>query len=486
MSDPAFSPESEEVSENLLSHLPMILWQRRWLVIVPLLAASVAGIAAAIFLPATYRSSAVLLVESQELPRDLVGSPLTSLIDQRIAKIRQQILSRPDLIELIQNNNLYADERRSQPLSVIIEKMRKATQITPVNADIQRNNNNTTTIAFSLAFDYEEPLRAQLVAQDFVERLMKLDSSQTAAAAASTVAFLQDQATTLQEQLSQVEQQIEGIKARNGMALSSSGMMGSIMGMSGGGIETQIAALQRENATLMSQAQAAGSVEGDPIVAAATQQLATARAIYSDNHPDVKFAEQRLREARQSAAARIAASGRNNPAAAQIAANNSTIAQLQAARAGEQARANAALSAQSAAPLVMEQVAQLQARADGLRTNYERVSANLMAAQASAKMENEQRGERLSVIDPPVVPDKPTSPNRPLLVVGGAMLGGMIGLGLALLVELMLRPIRGVAALQNLLGVAPLVVVPTFQNSEPRWHKFMFWRRRKPPAQAKA
>lgn len=486
MSDQTILPETEEVSENLLGHLPMILWQRRWLVIIPLLVSTVAGVAAAIFLPASYRSSAVLLVESQELPRDLVGSPLTSLIDQRIAKIRQQILSRPDLIELIQNNNLYADERRSQPLSVIIEKMRKATEISPVNADIQRNNNNTTTIAFSLAFDYPEPLRAQLVAQDFVERLLKLDSSQTAAAAASTVAFLQDQATTLQEQLGTIEQQIEGIKARNGMALSSGGMMGSIVSMGSGGIETQIAALQRENATLMAQAQAAGSLDSDPIVAAATQQLATARAIYSDNHPDVKFAEQRLREARQSAAARISASSRSNPAAAQIAANNSTIAQLQGARAGEQARSNAALAAQSAAPLVMEQVAQLQSRADGIRANYERVSANLMAAQASAKMENEQRGERLSVIDPPVVPDKPTSPNRPLLILGGAMLGGMIGLGLALLMELVLRPIRGVAALQNLLGAPPLVVVPTFQDSEPRWQKLMFWRRRKAPAQAKA
>lgn len=477
------TPEKEESSENLLSHLPAILWARRWFIAIPAIICAVAGIAGAIFLPATYRSSAMLLVESQELPPELVGSSkATSVIDQRIAKIRQQILSRPDLIELIQNNNLYPDERRSKPLSEVIEKMRGATAIFPINADIQRGN-NATTIAFSLAFDYPNPIQAQLVAQDFVERLLKLDSSQSAQAAESTVAFLQDQSTTLQDQLRGVEQQIEAIKARNGMALSNAGASSIVLG--GGSYETQIAALQRENAQLMAQAQAARTVDNDPIVAAAIQQLTNARSIYSDNHPDVRLAEQRVAQARQSAASRVAAASGNSPAAAQIAANNSTIAQLQAARAGEQARSNAAISAQATAPLVMEQIAQLQARADGLRANYERVSSNLMAAQASAKMASEQRGERLSVIDPPVVPDRPSSPNRPLLIAGGILGGAALGLAIALLIELLLRPIRGVGALQNLLGVPPLVVVPTFRNNEPRWHKLLFWRR-KPATKASA
>ncbi|WP_380879038.1 hypothetical protein ACFB49_19980 [Sphingomonas sp. DBB INV C78] len=475
--------ETEQASDNLFSHLPIILWQRRWLLLIPLAVCTMAGVAAAIFMPAKYRSNAVLLVEAQELPPELVNSPLNSVIDQRIAKIRQQILSRPDLIELIQNNNLYPDERRSEPLSEIIEDMRGATEIAPVNADIQRNGRNaSTTIAFSLAFNYSDPIRAQLVAQDFVERLMKLDSSETAQAAANTVTFLQDQAVSLQDQLRSIEGQVEAIKARNGMALSSAGMAGGAP--SGGTYEAQIAALNRENAQLMAMAQAAGSVDSDPGVVAAMQAMASARAVYSDNHPDVRFAAQRVQEARQAAAARIAASGRSSPAAGQIAANNASIAQLQATRAGEMARSNAIMSAQSAAPLVLEQVAQLQARADGLRANYERVSANLMAAQASAKMENEQRGERLTVIDPPVVPDKPTSPNRPLLIAGGILLGGLIGLTLALLMELVLRPIRGVGALQNLLGVGPLVVVPTFRDGTPSWHRYLFWRRKKTPRSA--
>lgn len=471
------STQTEDVSENFIGHLPMILWQRRWFVIIPTIVCAVAGVAAAIFLPASYRSSAMLLVESPELPPELLGSKATtSVIDQRIAKIRQQILSRPDLIELIQNNNLYPEDRRSKPLSEIIEEMRNATAISPINADIQQGG-KATTIAFSMSFSYSNPVQAQLVTQDFVERLLKLDSSQSAQAAESTVAFLQEQSAQLQEKLRGVETEIEGIKARNGLALSNAGMAG--ITINSGSYEAQIAGLQRDNAELAAKAMAARSVDNDPLVVAATQQLANARAVFSDSHPDVKLSQQRLTEARQAAAKRLAAGGQASPAAAQIAANNASIAQLQAARASEQARSNAALSAQSTAPLVMEQIAQLQARADGMRNNLDRVSSNLMAAQASAKMANEQRGERLTVIDPPVVPDSPTSPNRPALIAGGIVVGLGLGFGLALLLELILRPIRGAAALQNLLGVGPLVVVPTFRDTEPRWTKFMFWRRRK-------
>lgn len=481
MSENGNTRDEEEVSENFLGQLPVILWQRRWLVIVPVIVCTIAGLAAAIFLPAKYTSTAVLLVESQELPDAIVGSPLNTVIDQRIAKIRQQILSRPDLVELIQNNNLYAEERRTKPLSEIVETMRDSTRIAPVNADIERNRSGSSTIAFSLAFDYPDAARAQVVAQEFVERFLKLDSSQTAAAAASTVSFLEEQSASLQEKLRTVEGKIESIKAQNGMALSSAGMMPM---SSGGSYETQIAQLQRENAQLAAEANNARSVERDPGVAAAEGALATARGIYSDNHPDVKFAEQRVAEARAAAAQRSSRSGASAAAQQQIAANNNSIGQLQAARGAEMARSNAVLSAQSVAPLVLERVNQLQAEADGLRANYEKVAGNLMAAQASAKMGNEQRGERLSVIDPPVVPDKPASPNRPLLIAGGILVGGAIGFALAMLVELILRPIRGVGALQNLLGVGPLVVVPTMSDDEPKWRKWVFWKRRKSPKPA--
>jgi uncharacterized protein involved in exopolysaccharide biosynthesis len=167
---------------------------------------------------------------------------------------------------------------------------------------------------------------------------------------------------------------------------------------------------------------------------------------------------------------------------AQIAANNRTIASLNSAKSADMSRASAAVSAQSAAPVIEESIRQLEAKADGLRSNYDRLSGNLLAAEAAQKMAAEQRGERLVLVDPPTLPDEPNSPNRGLLIIGGFAVGITVGLALALLVELLRRPIRGAGALQSLLGVGPLVVIPTLkskQRGKARRRKGGFlWRRR--------
>jgi uncharacterized protein involved in exopolysaccharide biosynthesis len=476
MNDAAIPASDTELNEGLLGYLPSILIQRRWFVIIPETLCSIAGFALAFFLPAQYESSATVVVVSKDLPDDIAISPLNDVIDQRIAKIKQQVLSRPDLIDLIQNNNLYESQRRHQPLSAIIETMRNATSFTPVTADVDkvgRSRNSSNTIAFAISFQYSDPVKAQMVTQQFTEKLLRLDSTQLAAQADATVGFLRDQQTVVQNQVNEVEQKIEEIKSHNGLALS---RMGGFM-PSTSNYDVQIAALQRDNTDLSGKLTNAVQT-GDERVSAAEAQLAAAKAVYSDNHPDVIAAQQKLIEARAQAKSGSSRPVSNPAISAQIAANNRTIAALTAARSGETARASAQISAQSGAPLLEEEIRQLQSKSDGLRHNLDRVNGSLLAAESAQKMENQQKGERLELIDPPTTPDKPFSPNRPLLIGGGIAIGTMIGLTLALLVEFLMRPIRGAAALQNLLGVGPLVVIPTIKRgASKRAKRQSLWRR---------
>ncbi len=460
--------DNEGEGSGLLAYLPSILWQRRWWIIAPLVAGTALGGAAAFLLPPTYRSTATMLVESPQLPSQLLGQPQNSMIDRRIAKIRQQILSRPDLIELIESNNLYAEERQKQPLSEVLDKMRDSTSISPVSADIG-GGAGSNTIAFSLTFDYPEAQKAQVVAQDFVERLVKLDATQTAEQATGTVEFLQEQANSLTGQINAIERQIESIKLANGMALSSSGMM--MLQTGGGNYQAQVAALRRENAQLQQQLnQQATATDRDPAVVGAEAALAGARAVYSDSHPDVKAAEQRLVEARKFAVQNQSRFNAGSTIRSQMASNAAAIANLEAAQNNDQARTSAIASAQARGPAVQEQIAQLEAKADGLRTNYQTIQTNLIGAKGTARISEQQRGERLTVIDPPVAPDRPSSPNRPLLLIGGIVGGAALGFAIVLLLELIARPIRGVGPLQALTGEPPLVIVPKLSSTKSR-HK---------------
>src|SRR3982751_4982619 len=120
----------------IINHLPTILWQRKYYVLGLFGALALAAVIAAYSLPTLYRSSATLLIESSELPKDVADSPATGEIAQRIAKIRERVLSRGDLIALIEQYDLYAAERRSKPLSEIIDEMRKATSVASLEGNV--------------------------------------------------------------------------------------------------------------------------------------------------------------------------------------------------------------------------------------------------------------------------------------------------------------------------------------------------------------
>src|SRR6478752_8259856 len=234
----------------MINHLPVIIWERRYYVLACFLLLLLAGTVAAFVLPRTYRSTATLLVQSQDLPTTIVDAPTNGAVEQRIARIREQVLSRGDLIQLIEQNDLYTEERRTTPLSKIIEKMRHATSVSALSSDIgQQSGTQNNTIAIAMSFDYPDPAKAQAVLQSFVTKFLSMSSEDVEDQATLTVRFLQDQANKLQSQISDIEGQLTALKARNGAALASNGA--PILDT--GSFSAQITGLQTENRQLIAQ-----------------------------------------------------------------------------------------------------------------------------------------------------------------------------------------------------------------------------------------
>lgn len=487
--------EHDEVLEQdssggggFLTHLPTVLWHRKWIVLIPFGICTLAALAAIILLPSTYRATAVMQVQSPQLPGEVTGNNNAEIVDRRIARFHQQVTSRPDLVALIEKHGLYKNERSRKALSDVIDTMRDSITLTPTLADVPSARADQRTIAFELSYDYSEPGPTQAVVQELSDRILELDATSNATQATDTVQFLTDQAKTLESQIAQIQGQISAITSRYGGVLGRSGA--GAMGVTTGSYDIQIAELQRQNAGLAEQRDAARMGDTrDPIVVAAEGQLAAARAIYSESHPDVQAAKQRLAEANELAKSRQAAVP-YDAIDRQIAFNNSQIATLRGAKAQELSQAAAAVNAQSQAPLVQQQISDLQGRLTGLNDQYKTVSTRLMAAQAGVKADDQMMGERLSMIDPPVVPDAPVKPNRPLLLALGAVAGLALGVLAALATELLLNPIRSPAQLTALTGEAPLVVVPYIDprnaGSAGRKRSHSWWRslqRRKASAQ---
>jgi polysaccharide biosynthesis transport protein len=462
-----------EADSGFLTYLPVILWQRRWFIIIPLLAGLLAALVALLVMPPVYRSSALMLVQSPQLSKDVTGQSGTGLIDRRLASIRQQVTSRPDLVALIEKHGLYNAERRSRSLSSVIEKMRKAISFTPTVAELPGGQADERTVAFQVSFHYSDPAAAQTVTQELMERVLDLDASTTSEQATNTVQFLTDQARGLQQQMAAIQGQISQINAANGSVLANRGV--TMIGGNSGSYDVQIAQLQRDNANLISQREVARTSDNrDPVVVAAETQLAAARAVYSENHPDVVVARQRLAEARELAKSNTAKLPLQS-IDQQLQFNNTQIAALRAAKGNEVAQVSSQLNAQARAPLVLQQISELEQRLSGLTTQYDGVSARLLAAKAGVRAEDEQMGQRLTVVEPPVVPDKPVSPNKLLIIALGACGGLGLGLVLALAIEILMKPLRNPAAILRITGRLPLGMVPVVKahggksRTSPNW-----------------
>jgi len=471
MTDAESFERTESSPTWMINHLPVILWQRRYYVLACFLVMLLAGTIVAFALPRTYRSTATLLVQSQDLPTSIVDAPTTGAVEQRIARIREQVLSRGDLVQLIEQNDLYSDERRSKPLSKVIEKMRHATSVGALSSDIgQTSGTQNNTIAIAMSFDYPDPAKAQAVLQSFVSKFLSMDSQDVEDQASLTVRFLQDQASKLQSQISELEGQLTALKARNGAALASSGAPPLI---DTGSFSAQITSLQNENRQLIAQSRR--PTDRGNGLAAAEAALAAAQAQYSDTHPDVIAARERVAQLRKMAQQNP---NSGNEIQEQIAANNAAIHQLMDQRDSTLARANAAMAGQARAPAILEQAMQLENRASTLRNQYQAVSENLLKAQNSARMASEQRAERLSLVEPANLPDRPFSPNRPLLIAAGAAAGLALGLLLALGMELINRPVRSPRQLEQL-GLPVIGLVPLIKPKQ-RARRFpAFWSREK-------
>lgn len=442
----------------LLSQLPLILWQRRRIILIPAVVGLVLAVAIAFLLPRKYESEAVLLVQAPSLPQVVIGTGADDAIAQRIESIRQQIINRPALIALIEKNGLYQSERSSEPLSKIVEDMREAITLVPQSFDTGSPGNQDATIAVRLAYYYDEPTKAQAVTQQLMEKIVEVDSVTNSEQLTGAVQFLTDQQQDLQRKISEAEGALAGFNSRYGSVIAS----GSMAAIGGGGAayDLQISSLRREISDLEASRRALGTAETrDPAVVQAEAALAGARAVYAEGHPDVTLAKQRLEQARAFAKDNVARLP-TQEIDTRINLARNQIAQIEAAKGSESAQTAAVMSQRAAAPGVQQQAAQLQQRVTTLYKQFEEISNRLLAARASARADEEQLGQRLLVVDPPVVPDSPVSPNRPLIIGIGAAASLVLGLLLALGVDVFLRPIRSPGTLADLTGTRPMAIIP--------------------------
>jgi uncharacterized protein involved in exopolysaccharide biosynthesis len=284
------------------SHMlrPAFYWelvQRRWLYfVIPFVIIASGGVAVAKLWPAVYLSEGKILVESQQIPTELVRPTVTSAAQERIQVIEQRTTTRDNLIAIADKFDLFPEKRRFMSVSDIVELMKKSTKITPVDTQLDfKQTSRNPTIVFSVGFEYADPQAAARVANELMTRILNEDLRDRTSRASDTTKFLAREVQKLQVDSDALDARITQIKLAQIKAA-----------------QDKVVAKPDQPTTLLGQLKA---------------ELAQKSALYSDKHPIL----QSLRRQIEAMEREISSSPKDvSPAAKDDATATASLAALEA------------------------------------------------------------------------------------------------------------------------------------------------------------
>ena len=149
-------------------------------------------------LPDLYRSDTLILVVPQRVPESYVKSTVTSRIEDRLQSISQQILSRTRLERIIQDFNLYAEERQTGIMEDIVEQMRADIKVDVVKGD-----------AFRVSYIGRDPRTVMKVTERLASLFIEENLRDREVLAEGTNQFLEAQLEDARRRLVEHEKKLE-------------------------------------------------------------------------------------------------------------------------------------------------------------------------------------------------------------------------------------------------------------------------------------
>ncbi len=437
---------------------------------------SAAAIATSILLPTKYYSDALLLVESPQIPEELAATTVQSNPAEMLEVIEQRLLTRTNLLEIASQFNVFEDRASMFPDDVV-EEMRRATT-TRISTGPDRAS------LFMIGFEAEDSQTAALVVGDYVTRILESNVALRTGRAEGTLEFFEQEIERLSADLSRKSAEILQFKNANINALPENldytlarhdEIRDRLLE-----IDREIGGLGQQRERLILIFNATGGVgsnqqdlrspkerELDQV----REELTEALTIYSETNPRVKLLRGRM-ERLEAAVASETGSEPDEAGAAkpvtildvQLAELDARVAQLKEEKVGLEAQFDILSEALAKIPGNSIALEALERDYVNIQTQYNQAVSRGSDAATGERIELLSKGERISVINPPVASREPSFPNRPLIAIGGIVGAVFLGICLVLLMEVLNRSIRRPTELTRSLGISPLATIPLIRT----------------------
>lgn len=222
-------PVEQDRSHLLRPSYYLNIIKRRWIfLIVPFVLIAAVGTAAVLIWPPTYLSEGKILVQSQQIPTELVRPTVTSAAQERIQVIQQRTMTRDNLIAIADKFQLFPEKRTLMSVTELVELMKKSTKISPVDPILDfkqrtRASQENPTIVFSVGFEYADPAIAARVANELMTRILNEDLRDRTSRATDTSRFLSREVQRLQTENAALDAKIAQLRIAQGKPATLSG-----------------------------------------------------------------------------------------------------------------------------------------------------------------------------------------------------------------------------------------------------------------------
>lgn len=467
--------------------------RRKWWIIVSVLLSILAGAVYIKITPKSYQANTLILVQAQKVPTSYVKSTVTESLRNRLHTITQQVYSRTNLEKIIEQFDLYADNRGEKPTAEMVENLRRK-----IDVNLQGRGAGR---AFQISFVWHDPKIVagvtNAIASQFIEQNLKVREDM----AMGTTTFLKNETDKMRHEIETREKNLEIFKKKY-MGMLPSQLQSNLNILSQlkrelNDLETRIQAeneravmLQSQTQMLqMAQMQSSDLIEIAPDEAGGMQseditylesQVRQLRLRYTEKHPDVVALRKRIsliqqdltdntngNKASPSESVEDFPTQFDNPLAYQkdqikfqLDETNRNIKSFQKRIKEIKKEIQAYNNRIERIPGVELELTKLTRDYSTMQSRYQALLQKKNDARMSEELERRQKGEQFKVLDAAIIPGKPVKPDVKRVMLIALIAGLGIGCGLGYLREIMDGSFYSSEDLEAFLDTKVLVSIP--------------------------
>jgi polysaccharide chain length determinant protein (PEP-CTERM system associated) len=455
-----------------------------------------AAISFALYLPDLYRSTALVLVE-RSVSESIVKTPVSGELESRLYVIKQEILSRDKLIELIERFDLYPELRKQTGLEDVLTQARNDILVEP--AGPEQVSGRTKTVSFTLSYTGDSPEKVadvtNAVAAFYVQQNDRMRSDE----AIRTSEFLRTQLADAKRQLDRHEAGLRDYTTRYtgqlpeqvGVNLATLERLNTQLRLNG---EQQIRIIEQRDklldglrdGTVLARASSGDELSPEAIerlkkIDEQKQKLSQAVTQFTDKHPDVvrlreqlaamerendqALAAERRRREEADAAAQAAATQDPSAPAPQLRrrtmeALDGELAKLKQEETGIRQAIGGFEQRLESSPQRMQEYQAITRDWSAAKDLYDSLLKRYDEATLTENMETGRAGERFRVLEPALPPEGPAAPNRVRLLIMGLLVALAAAAAAVMAREQFDTAFHSVDELRDFTAVPVLVSIP--------------------------